>query len=329
MRVLVTGASGYIGGQTAIQLRDQGHEVFGLDWARLPEHLYSLNLFEGFLQFDFDHLESHQWIWTIQPDAIIHCAGTSLVGPSMKDPETYYENNFVKTKHLLDFLRSIRWTGRFIFSSSAATYGNPVITPCCEVDPTEPISPYGESKLMIEWLLKSYQRAYGLDYVAFRYFNACGADPQARHGQAPGATHIVARILENYLAGQDFVCNGNDYDTPDGTGVRDYIHVVDLAKAHLAAIEHLDHANEYKAYNIGTGVGVSVLEIVKAFEAASGKNIAYQIVARRPGDIATCYADPNLAQQELGWKAELTIQQSCEDAWRWQSQNPNGYDPAN
>jgi UDP-glucose 4-epimerase len=235
-----------------------------------------VNLFEDFLQFDFNSVESHQWIKTVQPDAIIHCAGTSLVGPSMKDPDTYYENNFVKTKHLLDFLRSIGWSGRVIFSSSAATYGNPGITPCCEVDPTEPISPYGESKLMIEWLMKSYQRAYGLDFVAFRYFNACGADPQARHGQAPGATHIVARILENYLAGQDFVCNGRDYETPDGTCIRDYVHVADIADAHVLALNKLLVVSDI--YNLGTTTGASNLEVMKTVASVIGNDFVCQYV---------------------------------------------------
>jgi UDP-glucose 4-epimerase len=315
MRVLVTGASGYIGGQTAIQLRDQGHEVFGLDWARLPKHLHSLNLFEGFLQFDFDHFESHQWIKTIQPDAIIHCAGTSLVGPSMIDPETYYENNFVKTKRLLDFLRSIGWAGRFIFSSSAATYGNPVITPCCEVDPTEPISPYGESKLMIEWLLKSYQRAYGLDFVAFRYFNACGADSQARHGQAPGATHIVARILENYLAGQDFVCNGNDYDTPDGTCIRDYVHVADIADAHILALNKLLVVSD--VYNLGTTTGASNLEIIGTANSVIDDELLWNYGPRREGDPAMLTADASKFSNHARWQPKYNLKDVIQHAWAW------------
>jgi UDP-glucose 4-epimerase len=316
MRVLVTGASGYIGGQTAIQLRDQDHEVFGLDWARLPEHLYSLNLFEGFLQFDIDSIESQQWIKTIQPDAIIHCAGTSLVGPSMKDPETYYENNFVKTKHLLDFLRSIKWAGRFIFSSSAATYGNPIITPCCEVDPTEPISPYGESKLMIEWLLKSYRRAYGLDFVAFRYFNACGADPRARHGQAPGATHIIARILENYLAGQTFVCNGNDYDTPDGTCIRDYVHVADIADAHILALNKLIVSD---VYNLGATVGASNLEVIGTANTVINDESPWTYGPKREGDPAMLTADASKFANRAGWKPKYNLQDVIQHAWNWYS----------
>ena len=314
-KVIVTGASGYIGGQTAIQLKDQGHEVYGLDWARLPEHLYSLDLFDGFLQFDVDCIESYQWIKTINPDAIVHCAGTSLVGPSMLNPDEYYENNFVKTKHLLDFLKSIGWTGRFIFSSSAATYGNPIITPCCEVDPTEPISPYGESKLMIEWLLKSYQRAYGLDFVAFRYFNACGADPQARHGQAPGATHIVARILENYLAGKNFVCNGNDYETPDGTCIRDYVHVADIANAHIIALNKSLVVSD--VYNLGTTTGASNLEVIGAANAVINDELAWNYGPRRDGDPAMLTADASKFKKQTNWQPTYDLRDVVQHAWAW------------
>jgi UDP-glucose 4-epimerase len=315
MKVLVTGASGYIGGQTAIQLKDQGHKVYGLDWARLPEHLHSLDIFDGWIQFDFDSFESQLWLKVNQPDAIIHCAGTSLVGPSMMNPEEYYNNNFVKTKKLLDFLREIKWQGRFIFSSSAATYGNPIITPCQEVDPTEPISPYGESKLMIEWLLKSYQRAYGLDFVAFRYFNACGADPQARHGQAPGATHIVARILENYLAGRDFVCNGNDYDTPDGTCVRDYVHVSDIADAHILALNPLLVVSD--VYNLGTTAGASNLEVMKTVASVIGNDFACQYGPRRDGDPAMLTADAGKFEKTANWLPKYNLKQIIDHAWTW------------
>jgi UDP-glucose 4-epimerase len=314
-KIIVTGASGYIGGQTSIMLKDQGYEVYGIDWARLPEHLYSLNLFEGFLQFDIDSVESCQWIKTVMPDAIIHCAGTSLVGPSVLNPEEYYENNFVKTKHLLDFLRSIGWQGRFIFSSSASTYGNPIITPCCEVDPTEPISPYGESKLMIEWLLKSYQRAYGLDFVTFRYFNACGADPQARHGQAPSATHIIARILENYLAGKNFVCNGNDYETPDGTCIRDYVHVADIAQAHIMALDSTLVKSD--VYNLGTTTGASNLEVLGTANTVIDDEPLWNYGPRRDGDPALLTADASKFSNHAGWIPKYNLTEIITHAWAW------------
>ena len=315
MRVLVTGASGYIGGQTAIQLKDQGHEVYGLDWARLPEHLHALDIFDGFIQFDFDSFESQLWIRVNQPDAIIHCAGTSLVGPSIMNPEEYYNNNFVKTKKLLDFLREINWKGRFIFSSSAATYGTPIITPCSEVDPTEPISPYGESKLMIEWLLKSYQRAYGLDFVAFRYFNACGADPQARHGQAPGATHIIARLLENYLAGKDFVCNGRDYETPDGTCIRDYVHVADIADAHIMALNKLLVVSD--VYNLGTTTGASNLEVIGTANVVIDDELSWNYGPRREGDPALLTADASKFTNHAGWQPRYNLKDVIQHAWTW------------
>jgi UDP-glucose 4-epimerase len=315
MRVLVTGASGYIGGQTALQLYDQGHEVYGLDRNPLPDHLKKLNLFAGFSEHDFVLEDAMNWITYVNPDAIIHCAGTSLVGPSMTDPAEYYENNFVKTKKLVDHLLLTKWAGRFIFSSSAATYGKPIINPCSEVDPTEPISPYGESKLMIEWLLKSYQRAYGLDYVAFRYFNACGADSQARHGQAPGATHIIARVLENYLAGKDFVCNGRDYDTPDGTCVRDYVHVSDIANAHIMALNQL--LVPAGVYNLGTKTGASNLEVMQTAARVIGNNFVCQYGPRREGDPDLLTADATKFQQLANWQPKYNLQQVIEHAWAW------------
>jgi UDP-glucose 4-epimerase len=315
MRVLVTGASGYIGGQTVLQLKDQGHEVFGLDWARLPQHLHSLNLFEDFMQFDVNSVESHQWIKTVCPDAIVHCAGTSLVGPSMMNPEEYYNNNFVKTKKLLDFLREINWQGRFIFSSSAATYGNPIITPCSEVDPTEPISPYGESKLIVEWLLKSYNRAYGLDFVAFRYFNACGADPHGRHGQAPGGTHIISKILENYQDGKDFVCNGNDYDTPDGTCIRDYVHVSDIASAHIIALnKSLVRAD---VYNLGTTTGASNLEVIATANTVIDDELSWNYGPRRDGDPAMLTADASKFKKQTNWQPTYNLKDVVQHAWTW------------
>ena len=182
MKVLVTGAAGYIGGQTLLQLTDAGHDVLAIDRVMPPGHLMTVPC--SWHTGDFASDLGLDAIKLFCPDAIIHCAGTSLVGPSIADPEEYYNNNFVKTKILLDFLVDNHYKKvRFVFSSSAATYGNPIITPVSEVDPTDPISPYGQSKLMIDWMLQSYHRAYGLDYVSFRYFNACGADPQARHGQ--------------------------------------------------------------------------------------------------------------------------------------------------
>jgi UDP-glucose 4-epimerase len=314
MKVLVTGASGYIGGQTAIQLKDQGHEVYGLDWARLPEHLHALDIFDGWIQFDIDSLESQLWLRVNQPDAIIHCAGTSLVGPSMTNPEEYYNNNFVKTKKLLDLLREIGWQGRFIFSSSAATYGNPIITPISEVDLTEPISPYGQSKLMIDWMLQSYHHAYGLDYVSFRYFNACGADSRARHGQAPGATHIIARVLEAMRDKTTFTLNGKDYPTKDGTCVRDYVHVEDLAQAHIMA---MDRSIPAGIYNLGTKSGTSNTQIIDLARVITKQTITVETGPQREGDPAVLTADPEKFMSVSSWRPEHDLYDTISHAWTW------------
>lgn len=315
MRVIVTGVSGYIGGQTALQLADQGHEVYGLDRRILPNNLERLNFLKEFYLGDFASEDALNWLARLNADAIIHCAGTSLVGPSMMNPAEYYENNFVKTKTLCDFLLAFEHRPRLIFSSSAATYGNPVITPCSEVDPAEPISPYGESKLMIEWLLKSYNRAYNLDYVAFRYFNACGADPQARHGQEPGATHIIARILENYRAGKDFVCNGRDYETPDGTCIRDYVHVADIANAHVMALNQL--LVPAGVYNLGTKVGASNLEVMQTAARVIKNDFVCQYGPRREGDPAMLTADADKFEKTANWKPTHNLEQIIEHAWKW------------
>jgi UDP-glucose 4-epimerase len=318
MKVIVTGASGFIGGQTALQLRDQGHEVYGIDRRPLPDNLDQGKVFKGFLLQDFASDHSIAWIKFFNPDAIIHCAGTSLVGPSITNPEEYYNNNVVKTKILLDHLVKSIWQGRFIFSSSAATYGTPIMTPCQEVDPAEPISPYGESKLMVEWMLKSYNRAYNLDYVAFRYFNACGADPQGRHGQPAGGTHIIARVLENALANQHFICNGNNYETDDGTCVRDYVHVSDLADAHIIGLDKSRVAAG--VYNLGTSVGVSNLEVIDAARGVTHLPIVVEFGPRRDGDPAQLTADAGKFQQATNWLPKYSLHDIVQHAWVWYNQ---------
>jgi len=312
-RVVVTGAAGFIGGETLLKLIDAGHDVLAIDRVMPPGNLIPVPCqwhtgdYAGELGLDS--------IKRFCPDAIVHCAGTSLVGPSVQDPEEYYNNNFVKTKILLDYLvKNHDKKVRIIFSSSAATYGNPIITPVQEVDPTEPISPYGESKLMIDWMLKSYQRAYGLDFVSFRYFNACGADSQGRHGQAPGATHIVARLLESVRDGQDFTMYGTDYDTPDGTCIRDYIHVEDLAEAHIAAI---DPAVKSDIYNLGTNQGHSNLQVLQAASLILKKNIAYLHGPRRGGDPAQLVADPTKFMSASSWQPRFGLTDIIQHVWAW------------
>lgn len=314
MKVLVTGASGYIGGQTAIQLREQDHEVYGIDIRSLPEHLIKLELFAEFAQDNFASNDALTWIANHNFDAIIHCAGTSLVGPSIANPQLYYANNFVRTQRLIDHLLIAKWTGRFVFSSSAATYGNPVMTPVCEVDPTEPISPYGQSKLMIDWMLESYHRAYGLKYVSFRYFNACGADPQARHGQDSGATHIIARVLESIRDQQPFTLNGTDYPTDDKTCVRDYIHVADLANAHIEALNTSIPAG---IYNLGTKSGTSNSQIIDTARIITGQSINVITGPRREGDPAILTADADKFMEVSTWKPRFDLYDIIGHAWSW------------
>jgi UDP-glucose 4-epimerase len=254
-------------------------------------------------------------IKTFQPEAIIHCAGTSLVGPSMMNPEEYYNNNFVKTKRLCDFLVKENIKARLIFSSSAATYGNPIMTPCQEVDPCEPISPYGESKLMTEWMLRGYQRAYGLDYVAFRYFNACGADSQGRHGQTAGATHIIARVLESiHNTSNSFTLNGTDFATADGTCVRDYVHVEDIAAAHVLALSDSVSAG---VYNLGTKHGHSNLEVLQTAQQVTGHKLDYATGPQRAGDPAQLTADTDKFAKISGWQPRWTLEDTLRHAWAW------------
>ncbi len=310
--VVVTGSSGYIGGQTVLTLKDAGHTVIGVDHRAVPDQLIGIADKTLVGRFESDHIL--RGIEMLQPDSIVHCAGTSLVGPSVTDPDTYYDNNFVATKKLLDYMRSREMKSRFIFSSSAATYGEPVMTPCSEVDPALPVSPYGESKLMTEMMLAAYHRAYGLDYVAFRYFNACGADSQGRHGQMKAATHIIARVLESIRDDQEFTLNGADYPTADGTCVRDYVHVEDIAYAHQMAMYDVVPAG---VYNLGTSVGASNLEIIRAAEEITGCKVKLQRGPKREGDPAVLTASSEKFNRVTGWVPRHNIHEIIQHAWRW------------
>ena len=311
-KVAVTGAAGYIGGQVSLALKDAGHEVVGIDRRPCPNNL--LEAFDQFVLADIDSDQAKTKLIQFQPTAIVHCAGTSLVGPSIKHPSDYYHNNVIKTIHLLDLVHNALPKTRIIFSSSAAVYGEPVMNPCHEVDPCEPVSPYGESKRMVEQILASYHRAYGLDYVAFRYFNACGADPQGRHGQEPGATHIIARVLESIRDGKEFVLNGIDYPTPDGTCVRDYVHVADIARAHVMALDSKITAG---VYNLGSNNGTSNREIIDAAQRVTGSAITVQLGEPRPGDPPMLTA----SAAKFGMTAGIGMQYELDDmirhAWAW------------
>lgn len=311
MNVVVTGAAGYIGGQIALQLTDAGHTVLGIDRRPLPGHLQSVM---NFVQADFDSDESFRKLIEVRPDAIVHCAGTSLVGPSIKAPSDYYHNNVVKTMNLLNIMMAAMPRTRFIFSSSAAVYGEPIMTPCHEVDPKEPISPYGESKLMTEMILESYHRAYGLDYVAFRYFNACGADSQGRHGQEPGATHMIARVLESIRDNREFTLYGDNYPTADGTCVRDYIHVEDIAKAHILALDRMVPAG---VYNIGSNQETTNRQIIAAAEQVTGRSVNVVVGQQRAGDPPTLSASADKFAKAAGTWQHHDLDTMIRHAWNW------------
>ena len=310
--IVVTGVAGYIGGQVALQLKDAGHTVVGIDCRPLQKH--QKGLLDSFVLADFDSDTAFKKLLNLRPDAIVHCAGTSLVGPSIKNPSEYYFNNVAKTLELITFITRAMPQTRFIFSSSAATYGEPVMVPCDEVDPTEPVSPYGESKLMIDMMLESYHRAYGLDYVSFRYFNACGADPRGRHGQEPSATHIIARVLESIRDNQEFTLYGNNYPTADGTCVRDYVHVEDIARAHALALHHKIPAG---VYNLGSNSGTSVKQVMDRARTIIGKMPNIGTEARREGDPAVLTANPVKFDLVAGAWRHYGLDDMIQHAWAW------------
>jgi UDP-glucose 4-epimerase len=312
-KIVVTGASGYIGGQIALQLKDSGYEVYGVDLRACPRHLQ--DVFKGFSNNNFADQYCIEWMLQLEPHAIIHCAGTSLVGPSIESPQIYYNNNVVKTLKLLDAIIAQVNRPRFIFSSSAAVYGTPLMTPVHEVDPKEPISPYGESKLMVEHILAAYRRAYNLDYVAFRYFNACGADTQARHGQEPGATHIIARVLESIRDCHEFYLYGNTFNTPDGTCVRDYVHVDDIARAHIIALDNIIIRSG--VYNIGSTSGTTNREIIHMAEKITGAKVDVIAAPARPGDPDVLTASSEKILGECAWQPVYTLEDIIQHAWAW------------
>ena len=335
MKLLVTGGAGYIGSHTVIELIAKGHDVVVIDnlsnssreALRRVEEITGKNI--PFYEADVRNRTVLDDILSAGDiDAVIHFAGLKAVGESVEKPLMYYQNNLDSTLVLLEAMNAHGVT-KLVFSSSATVYGNPVRLPLTEDMPLSATNPYGHTKLMIEQILKDVSHAEpAWSITSLRYFNPVGAHESGRIGEDPsGIPNNLLPYVSQVAVGRREHVNvfGNDYDTSDGTGVRDYIHVVDLARAHVAAIEHLDHAGQYKAYNIGTGEGVSVLELIEAFAKASGQDIPHVIVERRPGDIAACYADVSLAERELEWRAEYDIAKACADSWRWQSQNPEGY----
>jgi len=336
MKVLVTGGVGYIGSHTVIQLVEDGNEVVVVDnlcnskieaLSRVEE---ITNTKIKFYKIDLLDKEGLNQIFQNENiDAVIHFAGLKAVGESVEIPLHYYNNNVVGTLNLLEVMEENE-VQKLVFSSSATVYGEPQKVPITEDFPLSATNPYGRSKLMIEDILRDlYKSNPKWDISILRYFNPVGAHDSGKIGEDPnGIPNNLMPFIAQVAVGKREALSvfGNDYPTVDGTGVRDYIHVVDLAGGHLKALSKLNQKPGCVEYNLGTGNGYSVLEVVNAFEKASGKKVNYKIVERREGDIAACYADPQFAKIELGWEAKYKIEKMCEDSWRWQSQNPDGFE---
>lgn len=336
MRILVTGGAGYIGSHACIELLNAGYEVVVLDNLSnsKEESLRRVQEITGkTLEFHLADLLDKPAIDRIfdraQIDAVIHFAGLKAVGESVSIPLRYYHNNITGTLNLCDVM-SAHGVKNLVFSSSATVYGDPHTVPITEDFPTTATNPYGWTKWMIEQILRDAYRADNTWNIALlRYFNPIGAHASGRIGEDPnGIPNNLLPYIAQVAVGKlpKVSVFGNDYPTPDGTGVRDYIHVVDLSIGHVRALEKLRTNPGLVTYNLGTGNGYSVLQVIAAFEKACGKKIPYQLVARRAGDVAACYADPAKAKAELGWIAERGIDQMCADSWAWQSKNPNGYE---
>lgn len=337
MKILVTGGAGYIGSHTIVELLKDRHEVVAVDNFS-NSHKAVLKRIETitgvkipFYELDCANKDAFRKVFEEHKfDAVTHFAGLKAVGESVKQPLRYYRNNIESTVTLCELMEEYGVT-KLIFSSSASTYGVPQELPLDEYSPRGAITnPYGQTKAMIEQILMDLSEVHPKwDITILRYFNPIGAHESGLIGEDPnGPPNNVFPYITKVAIGAlpHLSVFGDDYDTPDGTGVRDYLHVVDLARGHVAALERVPQVSNVAIYNLGTGKGTSVLELIDAFEKASGKKVKYKIVDRRPGDVASSYADVSKAQRELGWRAQPTIEDACEDAWRWQSLNPNGYE---
>ena len=337
MKILVTGGAGFIGSHTLIELHDAGHDVVVIDnlCNSNPKSLERVSAICGavipFMQVDIRDRQGLEEVFTqFNFDAVIHFAGLKAVGESVTKPWEYYDNNITGTLTLLDVMRQ-HGCKNIIFSSSATVYGDPAQIPITEECPKgHCTNPYGQTKSMLEEIMADMQHADPeWNIVLLRYFNPIGAHPSGRIGENPnGIPNNLMPYITQVAVGKrpQLGVFGNDYDTPDGTGVRDYIHVVDLAKGHVSALQAIERKCGLAIYNLGTGHGYSVLDIVNAFTRVNGVPVPYAIQPRRPGDIATCYSDPSKAARELGWTAQYGIDEMCRDSWNWQKNNPNGYD---
>lgn len=336
-RILVTGGAGYIGSNACIEILKKNHSVAIID-NFFNSSKIALNNVKAISQKNISFYEGDICDLSFLDrvfeenkfDSVIHFAGLKSVSDSVVDPLSYYENNVVGTINLLKIMdrKNVK---KIVFSSSATVYGNPEILPIKETALRKATNPYGQSKLMIENVLEDLAVADPeWKIVCLRYFNPVGAHSSGMIGEDPkGIPNNLMPYISQVAVGKRKKLSifGDDYPTVDGTGVRDYIHVTDLAKGHLAALNYLhsEQAEGFSPFNLGRGQGISVLQLVNAFEKVSGKKVPYEIVDRRPGDVATCYADPQRANQILEWKAHLGVEKMCEDTWRWQEKNPTGY----
>lgn len=334
MNVLVTGGAGFIGTHTCVELLNAGHSIIVIDNFdnSHPEALSRVEKITGkkvnFQKGDIrDTAFVQKQLHDYQCEAVIHFAGLKAVGESCEDPLKYYDFNVTGTLSLLQAMKNCS-VKKLVFSSSATVYGTPKQLPIAENSELHATSPYGRTKLIVEDMLRDLYASDPSWHIAIlRYFNPVGAHDSGLIGEDPkGIPNNLMPIVAQVAGGRREKLSiwGNDYQTPDGTGVRDYIHIVDLAIGHLKALDHLETA-QCTAFNLGTGQGYSVLEVIKAFEHVSNQNIQYEVAPRRPGDVAVCYADPEFAENELQWKAERDLRKMCEDMWNWQVKNPQGY----
>lgn len=335
MAVLVTGGMGYIGSHTVVELLNNEQDVIIVDNLHNSKELVidRVKTITGiepkFYNYDvLDRKNVEKVFEENNIEAVIHFAGYKAVGESVEKPLEYYHNNIGSTIILLEVMKKYG-VKNFVFSSSATVYGDAKVVPINEESPLSATNPYGRTKLMIEEILRDlYNSDKSWNIALLRYFNPVGAHKSGMLGEDPcGIPNNLMPYITKVAIGElkELSVFGNDYKTMDGTGVRDYIHVVDLARGHLKALDKLTTNCGLVTYNLGTGNGYSVLDVVNAFSKASGKSVPYKIVSRRPGDIAACYANPQKANEELGWKAEKGIEEMCEDSWRWQNKNPKGY----
>ena len=337
MKILLTGGAGYIGSHTIIELDKAGHSVVVVDnlYNSNPKALERVGEIIGkqipFYKADIRDAEAMAKVFEAEkPEAVIHFAGLKAVGESVAKPLEYYHNNMTGTFILLDVMRN-HGCKNIIFSSSATVYGDPAIIPITEQCPKgHCTNPYGQTKSMLEEVLMDVQKAdKEWNVVILRYFNPIGAHQSGKIGENPnGIPNNLMPYITQVAIGKrpELGVFGSDYDTHDGTGVRDYIHVCDLAAGHVCALKAILRNCGLGIYNLGTGHGYSVLDVVKAFEKANGVPVKYSLKPRRPGDIATCYCDPTKAKEELDWQAQYGIEEMCRDAWNWQKNNPNGYE---